>query len=192
MKILFLDHDGVICLSNNWGGRKNKWAKYRSANPETSPNLKDAPVEVRFDDFDSKAVKVLNGIIKETGAEIVISSDWKLHATLGELGDYYESQGIIKRPIALTPDIQNCTVHGNVFMWSQEWDLEQVRTIEIKQYLHDHTEITHWVSIDDLNMGKIGEPWKDIWAIDNFVLTPKSSEGIKQSWIKEKILKYLK
>ena len=192
MKILFLDHDGVICLSNNWGGRKNKWAKYRSANPETSPNLKDAPVEVRFDDFDSKAVKVLNGIIKETRAEIVISSDWKLHATLGELGDYYESQGIIKRPIALTPDIQNCTVHGNIFMWSQEWDLEQVRTIEIKQYLHDHTEITHWVSIDDLNMGKIGEPWKDIWAIDNFVLTPKSSEGIKQSGIKEKILKYLK
>ena len=192
MKILFLDHDGVICLSNNWGGRKNKWAKYRSANPETSPNLKDAPVEVRFDDFDSKAVKVLNEIIKETGAEIVISSDWKLHATLGELGDYYESQGIIKRPIALTPDIQNCTVHGNIFMWSQEWDLEQVRTIEIKQYLHDHTEITHWVSIDDLNMGKIGEPWKDIWAIDNFVLTPKSSEGIKQSGIKEKILKYLK
>ena len=192
MKILFLDHDGVICLSNNCGGRKNKWAKYRSANPETSPNLKDAPVEVRFDDFDSKAVKVLNGIIKETGAEIVISSDWKLHATLGELGDYYESQGIIKRPIALTPDIQNCTVHGNLFMWSQEWDLEQVRTIEIKQYLHDHTEITHWVSIDDLNMGKIGEPWKDIWAIDNFVLTPKSSEGIKQSGIKEKILKYLK
>ena len=192
MKILFLDHDGVICLSNNWGGRKNKWAKYRSANPETSPNLKDAPVEVRFDDFDSKAVKVLNGIIKETGAEIVISSDWKLHATLGELGDYYESQGIVKRPIALTPDIQNCTVHGNIFMWSQEWDLEQVRTIEIKQYLHDHTEITHWVSIDDLNMGKIGEPWKDIWAIDNFVLTPKSSEGIKQSGIKEKILKYLK
>ena len=192
MKILFLDHDGVICLSNNWGGRKNKWAKYRSANPETSPNLKDAPVEVRFDDFDSKAVKALNGIIKETGAEIVISSDWKLHATLGELGDYYESQGIIKRPIALTPDIQNCTVHGNLFMWSQKWDLEQVRTIEIKQYLHDHTEITHWVSIDDLNMGKIGEPWKDIWAIDNFVLTPKSSEGIKQSGIKEKILKYLK
>ena len=192
MKILFLDHDGVICLSNNWGGRKNKWAKYRSANPETSPNLKDAPVEVRFDDFDSKAVKVLNGIIKETGAEIVISSDWKLHATLGELGDYYESQGIVKRPIAITPDIQNCTVHGNLFMWSQKWDLEQVRTIEIKQYLHDHTEITHWVSIDDLNMGKIGEPWKDIWAIDNFVLTPKSSEGIKQSGIKEKILKYLK
>jgi hypothetical protein len=66
-----------------------------------------------------------------------------------------------------------------------------IRVIEIKQYLHDHPEVTHWVSIDDLNMGKNGEVWKDEWAIDNFVLTPKSNEGIKQSGVKEKILKFL-
>ena len=188
MKILFLDHDGVICLSNNWGGRKKKWAKYRSENPESSPNLKENPVFVRFDDFDKKAIKILNEIIEETGCEIVVSSDWKLHANLEELGDYYESQGIIKRPISLTPNIQNCTVHGNLFIWSPRWDLEQTRTIEIRQYLHDHPEVTHWVSVDDLHMGKIGEPWKDEWAIDNFVLTPRSSEGIKQSGVKEKII----
>ena len=191
MKVIFLDNDGVICLSNNWGGRTKKWAKYRSENPNSSKEKKDVPVEYRFDDFDTKAVKVLNEILEETGAEIVVSSDWKLYATLEELGDYYESQGIIKRPIALTPNIQNCTVHGNLFMWSPRWESEQLRTIEIKQYLHDHPEITYWVSIDDLNMGKIGEPWKDEWAIDNFVLTPKSNEGIKQSGVKEKILNYL-
>ena len=192
MKVILLDHDGVICLSNNWGGRTKKWAKYRSSNPESSDVKKDAPVEYRFDDFDTKAIKVLNEIIEETGCEIVVSSDWKLHATLEELGDYYESQGIIKRPIALTPNLIDCTVHGNLFIWSSRWDLEQTRTIEIRQYLYDHHEITHWVSVDDLNMGKIGEPWKDVWAIDNFVLTPKSSEGIKQSGVKEKILKFLK
>ena len=191
MKAIFLDHDGVICLSNNWGGRKKKWAKYRSANPNSSPNLKDAPVEYRFDDFDIKAVKVLNEILEETGCEIVVSSDWKLHATLEELGDYYESQGIIKKPIALTPNIQNCKDYDSNFIWSPRWELEQIRTIEIKQYLHDHPEVTHWVSVDDLNMGKIGEPWKDMWAIDNFVLTPKSNEGIKQSGVKEKIINYL-
>lgn len=192
MKVLFLDNDGVICLSNNWGGRTKKWAKYRSENPDSSKEKKDAPVSFRFDDFDTKAVKVLNEILEETGAEIVVSSDWKLYATLEELGDYYESHGIIKRPIALTPNIQHCTVHGNLFMWSPRWESEQLRTIEIKQYLHDHPEITHWVSIDDLNMGKNGEEWKDEWAIDNFVLTPKSNEGIKQSGVKEKILNYLK
>jgi hypothetical protein len=84
MKILFLDHDGVICLSNNWGGRSKKWAKYRSANPHSSKEKKDAPVSVRFDDFDKKAIKILNEIIEETGCEIVVSSDWKLHATLEE------------------------------------------------------------------------------------------------------------
>jgi hypothetical protein len=191
MRVLMLDNDGVICLSNNWGGRKKKWAKYRSSNPNSSPNLKDAPVEYRFDDFDTKAIKVLNEILEETGAEIVVSSDWKLHATLEELGDYYERQGIIKRPIDVTPNIEHCKDYDDNFMWSPQWDLEQTRTIEIKQYLHDHPEITHWVSVDDLNMGKIGEPWKDCWAIDNFVLTPKSNEGIKQSGVKEKIINYL-
>ena len=191
MKILFLDNDGVICLSNNWGGRKKKWAKYRSANPDTSPNLKDAPVEVRFDDFDQKAIKILNQVIEETGAEIVVSSDWKLHANLEELGDYYEAQGIIKRPIALTPNLGQCTWYIDmVWIWSPRWDLEMTRVIEIKQYLHDHPEITHWVSVDDLNMGKNGESWKD-WGLENFVLTPRSNEGIKQSGVKEKLIKYL-
>lgn len=189
MKVIFLDNDGVICLSNNWGGRAKKWAKYRSANPESSKELKDAPVEVRFDNFDEKAIRILNEIVEQTGAEIVVSSDWKLHATLEELGDYYEAQGIKKRPIAITPNINKCTVHGNVFIWSREWELEQIRSIEIKQYLHDHPEITDWVAIDDLNMSN-GEDWKN-WGLKNFVLTARSSEGIKQSGIKEKILKYL-
>jgi len=191
MKVLFLDNDGVICLSNNWGGRKKKWAKYRSANPNSSPMLKDAPVQYRFDDFDKKAVKILNQIIEETGCELVVSSDWKLHATLEELGDYYENQGIIKRPIGLTPNLGQCTWHEDEeIYWSPRWELEMTRVVEIKQHLHDHPEVTHWVSIDDLNMGKNGEDWKD-WGLDNFVLTPKSNEGIKQSGIKEKILKFL-
>ena len=192
MRVLMLDNDGVICLANNWGGRTKKWANYRSANPDSSKEKKDAPVSVRFDDFDKKAIKILNEILEETGAEIVVSSDWKLHATLEELGDYYESQGIIKKPIALTPNIQNCKDYDSDFIWSPRWEREQIRTIEIKQYLHDHPEVTHWVSVDDLKMGKIGEPWKDEWAIDNFVLTPKQNEGIKQSGVKEKILNFLK
>jgi hypothetical protein len=192
MKVIFLDHDGVICLSNNWGGRTKKWAKYRSENPDSSKEKKDAPVSFRFDDFDTKSVKVLNEILEETGSEIVVSSDWKLHATLEELGEYYEQQGIIKKPIALTPNLGQCNWYNDmIWVWSPRWELEMTRVIEIKQYLHDHPEVTHWVSIDDLNMGKNGEDWKD-WGIDNFVLTPKSKEGIKQSGVKEKVLKFLK
>jgi hypothetical protein len=194
MRCVFLDHDGVICLSNNWGGRAKKWSKYRSENPESSSDKRDAPVDVRFDDFDEKAVRILNQILEETGAEIVVSSDWKGWANVEEMGEYYESKGIIKKPIALTPDLGECTWENperESWVWSPRWDLEMSRVVEIRQYLHDHPEITHWVAVDDLHMGKIGEDWKN-WGLDNFVLTPRSNEGIKQSGVKEKILKHLK
>lgn len=194
MKVIFLDHDGVICLSSNWGGRSKKWAKYRSANPETSTDKMDAPVFVRFDDFDEKAVQILNKILEESGAEIVVSSDWKGWANVEEMGEYYESQGIIRKPIALTTNLGDCTWENEEkesWFWNPRWDLEMTRVVEIRQYLHDHPEITHWVAVDDLDMGKNGEPWKN-WGLDNFVLTPRSNEGIKQSGIKEKILKHLK
>jgi hypothetical protein len=189
MKIIFLDIDGVICLSNNWGGRSKKWKKYRSSNPETSRYIDDAPVEVRFDDFDSKSIKVLNEILEETDAEIVVSSDWRCHANLEELGEYFISQGILKKPVGVTKMLGQCDQPEN-YPWSRKWDTEQSRSLEILQYLHDHPEITQWVAIDDLNMGKNGESWKN-WGLDNFVLTPSSSEGIKQSGIKDKIIKFL-
>ena len=40
-------------------------------------------------------------------------------------------------------------------------------------------------------MGKNDEGWKE-WGLDNFVLTPKGDEGIKQSGIKDKVLSFLK
>jgi hypothetical protein len=194
MRCIFLDHDGVICLSTNWGGRSKKWSKYRSENPESSSDKRDAPVEVRFDDFDEKAVRILNKILEETGAEIVVSSDWKRWANVEEMGEYYESKGIIRKPIALTPDLGECTWENperESWVWSPRWDLEMSRVVEIRQYLHDHPEITHWVAIDDLHLGKTDESWKN-WGLTNFVLTPRSNEGIKQSGIKEKVIKYLK
>lgn len=199
MKVLFLDNDGVICLSNNWGGRAKKWAKYRSENPNSSNDKKDAPVDVRFDDFDEKAIKVLNSILEETGAEIVVSSDWRFHANLEELGDYYESQGIIKRPIAITSRTEDV----NPELWKVlrfRADLELERSIEILDWLEKHPEVTNWVAVDDLDMSvdflskhfmhKDSEN-DEKPGLTNFVHTPRSNEGIKQSGVKEKILKFL-
>ena len=189
MKVIFLDHDGVICLSTEWGGRFKKQQKWGGR--KLSMTTGEIPLQYRFDNFNKKAVKVLNEILEETGAEIVVSSDWKRWANAEELGEYYESQGIIKKPIAVTTNLGQCTWYNNmVWVWSPQWDLEMTRVIEIKQFLHDHPEITHWVSIDDLDMGKNGEDWKD-WGLDNFVLTPSGREGIKQSGIKDKIIQFL-
>jgi hypothetical protein len=55
--------------------------------------------------------------------------------------------------------------------------------------------ITHWVAVDDLNMGKVvkghGYTVEYEWGLNNFVHTMLSREGIKQSGIKDKILKFL-
>ena len=152
---------------------------------------REIPLEYRFDNFNKKAIKVINEILEETGAEIVVSSDWKLYCTLEQMGEYYEMQGLIKKPIAFTPNQNDCTWYDKeTFTWDMSWDLEQSRVVEIKQYLYNHPEITHWVSVDDLNMGK--NDTNREWGLDNFVLTPKSSEGIKQSGIKDKVLTFLK
>lgn len=196
MKVIFLDHDGVICLSTEWGGR---FKKQKKAGRKLSQSIASLPVEARFDNFNKKAIKVLNEILEETGAEIVISSDWKNHATVEELGIYYEQQGIIKKPIDFTPWLKDCDWYLKEytdFPWSRQFDLEQTRSIEIRQYIINHPEITHWVSVDDLNMGKTGlyygMEFEHDWGLDNFVLTPQSTQGIKQTGIKEKILNFLK
>jgi hypothetical protein len=101
IKVIFLDNDGVICLSNNWGSRANKRKKDKISLVMNDP---DVEVKYRFDYFDKKAIKVLNQVLEETGAEIVVSSDWRLYANLEELGEYYLSEGIVKKPIGVMTD----------------------------------------------------------------------------------------
>jgi hypothetical protein len=198
MKVLFLDNDGVICLSNNWGGRAVKWANFKRDNPDSGATFDNKPIQCRFDDFDKGAVKVLNKILEETGAEIVVSSDWRLHANLEELGDYYESQGIIKRPIAVTDQFKDVfPKEWNAFRFRAELELE--RSMEIGHWLENHPEVTHWVAVDDLNMSpeflskyfSSEEDDSKNPGLSNFVLTPRSREGIKQSGVKEKVIKFL-
>jgi len=174
MKVIFLDNDGVMCLSTEWGGRIKKIKKWKLANPESQGYVNDPqiPVHIKMDDFNSKAVKVLNEILELTDAEIVVSSDWKLHRTLEQLQGMFKEYGVIKSPIDITP---------NIVLKSMS-DLESNRVSEINTWLNNHPEVTHWVAIDDLDLNKL----------PNFVHTKKMKEGIKQLGIKEKILKFLK
>jgi hypothetical protein len=188
MKVIFLDNDGVICLANNWGSRVNKRKKDKISLVMNDP---DVEAKYRFDYFDKKAVKVLNQVLEETGAEIVVSSDWRLYGTLEELGDYYLSEGIIKKPIAFTKRYIGCD-KPDEFEWKRSTMHEQQRCIEVRQYLIDHPEITHWVCVDDLSLGEDdGYGFKRNWGLTNFVRTPRENEGIKQAGIKEKLLEYL-
>jgi hypothetical protein len=61
MKVIFLDNDGVICLSTEWGGRFKKQEK---AGRKMSQSVGSLDVKYRFDNFNKKAITVLNAIIE--------------------------------------------------------------------------------------------------------------------------------
>ncbi len=171
MKVLFLDHDGVICLAAQWGSRfKNKEG-----------------LDSVFDRFDPKAIRILNEIIEKTDCEIVISSDWRFHATLAQMQELYRIRGIKKVPFDYTRDSTFSPGFGKYE------EPNETRSWEILDWVKAHPEITNWVAVDDLDMsehfGSISGNYT--FGLKNFVHTPRSYEGIKQSGIKEKIMKFL-
>ena len=112
MKILFLDHQGVMRLDP---------VCWLTGKPE-------------LQEFDKTAVKNINNLIKKTDCEIVVSSDWKLWVPLEEMKDFYISQGIIKSPIGYTPDKSNEIKSID--------DLARLRVEEIEQWLNDNNVST--------------------------------------------------
>jgi len=201
MKILFLDHDGVICLYKNWASRTKKRAQWRRLFPTAYANDERVPVKWRFDDFDPGAIKVLNEIIEQTGCQIVVSSDWRRNSTLEEMGEYYQLHGILKRPIDFTPVFDwswkgdGFLPGSNEFPWSRTYELEQERYFEILKWLSLHPEVDKYCVVDDLDMGNT---WKDYsgegkrdWGFQNYVRTPLSTEGIKQLGLLQKIINIL-
>lgn len=186
MKVIFLDNDGVMCLSSEWGSRQKKKLKYLKEFPGSDDTM---PATVKMDNFNLKAVKILNTILNQTDAEIVVSSDWKLYCTLEELQDMFFKYGVSKSPIDITPNIP---LKYDKQYYSKE-ELAEYRVMEIKNWLKDHPDVTHWVAVDDLDLGEKFGPisGNSNGGLKNFVLTPRSYEGIKQCGIKEKIIKFL-
>lgn len=125
--------------------------------------------------FDPKCVKVLNSIIEIINPVIICSSDWKLHFTLDQLNQIFEWNLINETITNVTPSLW-----GDKFTSLSQ--LDECRAAEIKLFA-DTNNITNFVAIDDLNLFH--------WLPDNFVWCSHSTEGIKQSGVKEKIIKIL-
>jgi hypothetical protein len=179
--IIFLDHDGVMCVSSQFGTRFKKQKKWNKLNPDKpviyTNDFDIMDVEYRFDNFDKKAVKILNEIIEKTDCEIVVSSDWRFHCSLKEMGDLYEIYGVIKKPIDYTSMLD---IEDFKHLELVKGGIEEERAYEIKKWL-SLNKTDKWVAVDDLDMN----------MLNNFVHTKRISEGIKQSGIQERILEYL-
>ena len=120
--------------------------------------------------FNPGCVKIFNEILDETNAIIVLSSDWRFYWDLTDLDKIFKFNGVKKSPVSITSKMKR----------KMSSELEDDRSFQIKTYV-DEMLPDVWVAIDDLNLKSLG---------DNFIRT-KDSEGLKQSSIKEKIIKIL-
>ena len=120
-KVIFLDIDGVL----------NSEEFLRSI---PTDKLVLVPFdEANFSDnqIDKSKVKLINQIIEETNAEIVISSFWRLGYSLQGLKDIFNHAGLKGQIIDVTPSIPT-----------------EDRNVEIKLWLA-HNKVNKFVVIDD-------------------------------------------
>jgi len=165
MKVIFLDIDGVVATEEQYmRNRVNFWKKYEWARELKVPYP-----------FDEKCVKILNEIVEETDAEIIISSDWRLHWGLVELAEIFKHNGVNKMPRSVT---KNKPVHMTY--------LEKNRANEVLDFIN-HFDLTQFVILDDLDLKDLLDRGD---ARDKFVRT-KDSQGLKESGLKKKILDIL-
>ena len=131
MKVIFLDHYGVMCR-----------ARPGTTRTTTSlPTAAELTGRLPWEPFDRDCVKVLNDILAATAADIVVTSDWKRSKNLEEIGDFYAAQGVIKRPIGCTPSLKIA------------YDtLQQQRAAEIAHWVETYPGIDRWIAVDDLHM----------------------------------------
>jgi hypothetical protein len=152
-KVIFLDIDGVLATEECWQTTEKKFGKniYR---------------------WNDNCVKTLNEFLNETGAEIVLSSDWRIHFDLNTLDEIFKWNNVIKSPIAIT----------DAYRYNMSFNLELDRIHQIKRFLENNS-IKSWVCIDDLNLKS------DI--VPNFVQVDQE-HGISYDGVKEKLLTYFK
>lgn len=148
MKVIFLDVDGV--LNNRYTAARSPGG-YRGVSDELIRNVRK--------------------IVEETGARIVLSSDWRLIREDPERGKDYK---YLARKLLFTGRIR-IFGHTDDISWSK-------RGQEIRTYLDHHPQITEYVVLDD-------NPFRDFGPCglkDHLILTDPN-KGLTQKDVQRAI-----
>src|SRR4051812_35357809 len=107
-KIIFLDFDGV--LNSQLWYKARKTSQWRPGDHDLSPD----------------SVKLLNVLVKQTGAKVVVSSTWRLNRTVEELQTILDGVGFDGEVIGKTVDARvgkygDSVLRGNeILHWMKE------------------------------------------------------------------------
>lgn len=124
MKIIFLDHYGVMTLSSIITDRgKNDF-----------PSIEEINLTRPLDSFNSHCVDNLNDIIAKTNCDIVIISDWIKYVSFDTICEFYLNQGVVKKPIS------HIEVGKNI---------RKSRKIGIEKWIMEN-KIQKYVCVDDI------------------------------------------
>lgn len=133
-KLIFLDVDGVL----------NHELYYVEKDQQQRADEVGYPQS----EFDPKTIQLLNSIVEQTGAKIVISSCWRNNRTVEELKELFKSVGIDEdNIIGKTP---NLAVYD--LATKQRTHLSTPRGCEIEEYLeinYGYKADVKYVILDD-------------------------------------------
>jgi len=176
MKVIFLDHQGVMCITD--------------ITQNARVPIHDKSKFLELATFDTQNVSFLNKLLSVSNdIEIVVSSDWKNRFTLTELCTLYNEYNINKVPIDCTPFVSYAQYSVSNYA--------HARSLEIKTWLENNKgkedkgkrenkenkeSISDWIVIDDLDM-------REYFDQNNFIHITDPKIGLMMLDL-EKVLQY--
>ena len=145
MKVIFLDFDGVL---NSSGYSATLFEAGRPTKDEYGQEL-----------FDPETVNLLNRIVDETEAKIVISSSWR-YLGITALRDMWQERGLHGQIIGMT---SMHAVDEYIMEHGLDWldkgaIASSPRAMEIEAWLHEHDNVDSFVILDDMPMSASLQP----------------------------------
>lgn len=179
MKIVFLDIDGVL----NSGKNYQAYHKAQTEDPDKNPDVRGR-IDIMHRHvhhlFDIDNVELLNQIVRESEAKLVVSSSWRrfyngnglcftdLQNLLRQVG--VEGEVIDKTPTIMPVKFSQSIERGvEIQKWLDDWEERSDEAVTHFVILDDETDMAHLKRHFIHTDGRVGLQPKDVRKAVNFL-----------------------